>query len=121
MPDPADAPAPSSGGFTADELTFLRKEFRDVPWPRDLLDWIIVRKVGTGARAGHLRSAGAESLIARGLLAVEAETPQLVRVRPSRELVARLRRELATSWRAFPARSYSWLRGEIERLRDAAE
>ena len=104
-----------AAGFTPNELKFLRNEFRDVPWPRALSDWLIVRKTVTGARAGHLRSAGAESLIARGLLAVEADSPHLVRVRPTRELVALIRREIETS-RSFPARSFSWLRDEVDRL-----
>jgi hypothetical protein len=78
-------PMPNSGaaGLTADELKFLRNKFRDVPWPRALSDWLIARKAMTGARAGHLRSASAESLIARGLLAVEVESPLFVRVRPT--------------------------------------
>src|SRR4051794_4915020 len=104
-----------AAGFTADELKFLRNEFRDVPCPRALSDWLIVRKTVTGARAGHLRSAGAESLIARGLLTVEADSPHLVRVRPTRDLVALTRREIETS-RSFAARSFSWLRGEVSRL-----
>jgi hypothetical protein len=55
-------------------------------------------------------------LIERGLLAIEMDSPKYVRVRPTRDLVALIWREIEASPRAFPTTSYAWLRGEVERL-----
>jgi len=74
----------------------------------------VIRRFETGGRAGRLRDAGAESLVARGLLAVESDGSKFVRVRPTSELLALIRREIEMS-RAFPAPSFTWLRKELER------